>query len=458
MTSSTHEEFLQKFVDFANFKSLKAKKPHNNYVDITDEKMKAAKCGINAKVTQDDVFVNFIFDKVEGVAIYNQIESDSKTDVVNSLSRFGEVVFVSKEGKHPYIQVRKPIDDFSEETEAYYWYKDVILNLYEWFSNIGETQKRVVDVADTEGTNADAENTSGTSVSLYLSGSGSIWRYVIKDGSSIGLGDWHLPSLLKTSHDTNQYLYDNEIPDYLPKEIHDEYEKPLIKDAGRIQVLTVSDDFSIEVDGEEVDYDFERFDYEDIVWEFLESFENKDIVEKDLEQLLSKLPKKFSENQDAVKRAEKIVWGDAQVLGNKDDKIQEKCDDFEKFVKLVMGSYGCSYPFYDCDVDSLAYHDYASVSASFTIELKPNEKFDPGKLQLLPLGANPNEDNIYSAEEIVYDGKIIVYDDFNYGQQEEDSFGSLVNGNFDEEFGSGWEMDEDEWNHELEEWLKNHKS
>ncbi|MCQ2234020.1 MAG: leucine-rich repeat domain-containing protein [Paludibacteraceae bacterium] len=133
---TTHEEFLQKFVDFANFKSLKAKKPHNNYVDITDEKMKAAKCGINAKVTQEDVFVNFLFDKVEGLSIYNKIESKSKTDVVNSLSRFGEVIWVSKEGKHPYIQVRKPIDDFSEETEIFCWYKDVILNLHEWFSNI----------------------------------------------------------------------------------------------------------------------------------------------------------------------------------------------------------------------------------------------------------------------------------------------------------------------------------
>lgn len=131
MTSSTHEEFLQKFVDFANFKLVKAKKPHNNYVDIADERMKAAKCGINAKVTQEDVFVNFLFDKVDGLTIYKQIESELKTDVENSVSRFGEVIWESKEGNHPYIQVRKPISDFAEETQVYYWYKDVILNLYE---------------------------------------------------------------------------------------------------------------------------------------------------------------------------------------------------------------------------------------------------------------------------------------------------------------------------------------
>lgn len=128
---SSHEEFLQKFVDFANFKLVSVKKPHNNYVEMLDDRMKAAKCLINAKVTKEDVFVNFIFDKEAGIEIYKQIEADQKGEVENAVSRFGEVIWVNNDGNHPYIQVRKSINDFSAENEIFYWYKDVILNLYE---------------------------------------------------------------------------------------------------------------------------------------------------------------------------------------------------------------------------------------------------------------------------------------------------------------------------------------
>ncbi|MBQ0030457.1 MAG: hypothetical protein KBT32_08480 [Bacteroidales bacterium] len=145
MTSSSYEDFLQKFVDFADFKQLKAKKPHNNYVDIADERMKSAKCGINAKVTKEDVLVNLIFDKVDGLALYNKFESESKADMENNMSGFGEVIWVSKEGNHPYIQVRKPVSDFAEETDAYSWYKEVVLILYEVFCNQGKMQECVVD-------------------------------------------------------------------------------------------------------------------------------------------------------------------------------------------------------------------------------------------------------------------------------------------------------------------------
>ncbi len=156
MTSSTYEEFLQKFVDFANFKLVKAKKPHNNYVDIADEKMKSAKCGINAKVTKEDLFVNLLFDKVDGLALYNKIESESKADVENCMSGFGEVIWVSKEGNHPYIQVRKPVSDFAEETDAYSWYKEVVLKLYEVFCNQGKMKECGVD-ATAEKAKAEAE-------------------------------------------------------------------------------------------------------------------------------------------------------------------------------------------------------------------------------------------------------------------------------------------------------------
>lgn len=127
----SHEEFLQKFLDFANFKLVKAQKPHNNYTNIADDRMKAAKCLLNAKVTKEDVFCNFIFDKEVGMSIYKQIEADQKGEVENAVSRFGEVIWVNNEGNHPYIQVRKAINDFSAENEIFYWYKDVILNLYE---------------------------------------------------------------------------------------------------------------------------------------------------------------------------------------------------------------------------------------------------------------------------------------------------------------------------------------
>ncbi|MCQ2235192.1 MAG: formylglycine-generating enzyme family protein [Paludibacteraceae bacterium] len=157
MTSSTYEEFLQKFVDFADFKQLEAKKPHNNYVHVTNKILKTAKCFIEPKATKEDLFVNLLFDKVDGLALYNKFESESKADMENSMSGFGEVIWVSKEGNHPYIQVRKPVSDFAEETDAYSWYKEVVLKFYEVFcNNIGEKQERGVD-ATAEKAKAEAE-------------------------------------------------------------------------------------------------------------------------------------------------------------------------------------------------------------------------------------------------------------------------------------------------------------
>lgn len=75
------------------------------------------------------------------------------------MSGFGEVIWVSKDGSHPYIQVRKSVIDFAEETEAFNWYKEVVLKLYELFcNNIGEKQECGVD-ATAEKAKAEAKKT-----------------------------------------------------------------------------------------------------------------------------------------------------------------------------------------------------------------------------------------------------------------------------------------------------------
>lgn len=127
---ATKEEFLQKFLDSVDLKHIKPKKPHNNYVDMQDECLKDAKCIICTKATQSDVLVNFVFTKEFSGSIYNVVEGSHKAAVENSMSGFGEVTWFNNEGKNPYIQVRKSLDDFSKEEEIFAWYKDAVFAFY----------------------------------------------------------------------------------------------------------------------------------------------------------------------------------------------------------------------------------------------------------------------------------------------------------------------------------------
>lgn len=127
---ATKEEFLQKFLDSVDLKHIKPKKPHNNYVDMQDECLKDAKCIICTKATQSDVLVNFVFIKEFSDSIYNVVEGSHKAAVENSMSGFGELTWINNEGKNPYIQVRKSLDDFSKEEEIFAWYKDAVFAFY----------------------------------------------------------------------------------------------------------------------------------------------------------------------------------------------------------------------------------------------------------------------------------------------------------------------------------------
>lgn len=128
---ASQEEFLQKFLDSVDLKQIKARKPHQNYVDMQDEKMRAVKCLVVAKVTKIDVLVNFVFDKDASRSIYDNVVANHKAAVDNSMSGFGEVTWINNEGKNPYIQVRRLLDDFSKEEEIFTWYRNAAFAFYE---------------------------------------------------------------------------------------------------------------------------------------------------------------------------------------------------------------------------------------------------------------------------------------------------------------------------------------